>query len=378
MKLYKDPLVLKHYINRIYQAVLDPEMMAGVFDDLRHVVEAPCSGFQVENIYTHELRQSSIIGYDENYLKDYSDYYIHRDPWTLEGLKRGLIDSPFIPSQHLLNDKVYIESEFYRDWGRKHGIRHAIGASFFLDDGFILKANFQRQSGQAVFDKDVETFLNLLRPHLSHFVRLSPMFQQPSEPSVSWQQTLNYLNRPVWVVNESLQLVFHNQRADEWLDNGAYLSCKDGLLVTPDHQQQQLLMKRVRALKKMAVSVDMLNTNENTHQYDRISLGNDANAESFWLSPVMENGKSAGGLVMITGRNPLPNINILIEYHGLTQRQAQVCLLLMQGHSLQASAQRLNISINTIRNTLASCFRILNIKNQSELIRLLFSSAAKM
>jgi len=92
----------------------------------------------------------------------------------------------------------------------------------------------------------------------------------------------------------------------------------------------------------------------------------------------MESEKSADGLVMITGRKPLPNIDMLIKYHGLTQRQAQICLLLMQGHSLQTSAQKLNISVNTIRNTLATCFRILNIKNQSELIRLLFSSAPKI
>ncbi len=378
MKPYQDPQVLKHYINRIYQAVLEPEMMAGVFDDLRHVVEAPYGGFQVENIHTHELRQSSVIGYDENYFKGYSDYYIHCEPWTLEGLKRGMFDSPFIPSQRLLADKIYRESEFYRDWGRKYDIRHAIGTTFTLDDGFIFKANFQRHADQEIFDEDIEVFLNLLRPHLSHFVCLSPMFQQPAIANGSWQQALKHLNRPVWVVNKNLQLVFHNQCADEWLEDGKYLFCKDGLLMTPDHQQQQLLMKRIGQLKEMAASIDMVEAAECTHQYDRISLGNDASGESFWLSPVMESEKSADGLVMITGRKPLPNIDMLIKYHGLTQRQAQICLLLMQGHSLQTSAQKLNISVNTIRNTLATCFRILNIKNQSELIRLLFSSAPKI
>ena len=79
------------------------------------------------------------------------------------------------------------------------------------------------------------------------------------------------------------------------------------------------------------------------------------------------------GLVMIVGRKPLPSITTLMHHSKLTQRQAEICILLMQGMTPQSASQKLSISINTFRNTLAVCFRLLKVNNQSELIRALFS-----
>ena len=373
MKPFKDPEVLKSYINRIYQAVLEPDKIAHIMSDLRYVIDAPYSAFQVENVYTNQLRQASLIGYDQQSIDSYTDYFVTRDPWSMEVLKRDLLDTPFIATHKILKDTCYRESEFYRDWGRHHGVRHAIGTGFTLDEGFIFKANFQRHSDQEHFSEDVELFLNWLRPHLEHFVRLSSVFHQQNLPLENWQKTLQQVNRPIWVVNEHLRLVSHNQCAQDWLENGHYLSCKGGQLSTADHHQQRKLKEKVSGLINLVTSND-LNQNSNfNYQFDQVRIGDALESETFWLSAIVNDESLPEKLVMIVGRKPLPNISTLVKSHPLTQRQAQVCLLLMQGMTPQLAANKLNISVNTFRNTLATCFRVLKVNNQSELIRLLFS-----
>jgi len=374
VKPYKDPQVLKHYINRLYQAVLEPKSMASIMSDLRGVVDAEYSAFQVESLYTFELRQALLIGYDEASIESYTQYYVAQDPWSVEVLKKGLVDQPFMSGHKMLADNIYRESEFYQDWGRHHGVRHVIGTSLTLDDGFVFKANFQRHDDQDPFDEELETFLNWLHPHFKHFVRLSSIFQHQQGLNENWQQPLLHLNRPVWVVDEHMNLVFHNYCADEWLRDSSYLSCIEGQLMSLDYQQNKILKQSVAQFSGLSMVNSLKYQGSLMHQYDRVSLGSAESLESFWISPLMSQGETKKGLVMIIGRKPLPNINMLMQYHHLTQRQAQICLLLMQGVTPQQAAQKLNISLNTVRNTISACFRVLNVKNQSELIRLLYTA----
>jgi len=374
VKPYKDPQVLKHYINRLYEAVLEPKSMASIMSDLRGVVDAEYSAFQVESLYTFELRQALLIGYDEASIESYTQYYVAQDPWSVEVLKKGLVDQPFMSGHKMLADNIYRESEFYQDWGRHHGVRHVIGTSLTLDDGFVFKANFQRHDDQDPFDEELETFLNWLHPHFKHFVRLSSIFQHQQGLHENWQQPLLHLNRPVWVVDEHMNLVFHNHCADEWLRDSSYLSCIEGQLMSPDYQQNKILKQSVARFSGLSMVNSLKYQGSLMHQYDRVTLGSAESLESFWLSPLMSQGEIKKGLVMIIGRKPLPNINMLMQYHHLTQRQAQICLLLMQGVTPQQAAQKLNISLNTVRNTISACFRVLNVKNQSELIRLLYTA----
>lgn len=373
MKPIKDPEVLKGYINRIYQAVTAPEQFAHIMSDLRQVIDAPYSAFQVENVYTNELRQASLIGYDGQSIDTYTDYYVTCDPWSSEVLKKGLVDTPFLPSHKILDDASYRESEFYRDWGRHHGVRHAIGTGVTLDEGFIFKANFQRHTDQACFSEDIEVFLNWLKPHLEHFVRLSSVFDQAHLPSENWQKALLQINRPIWVVNEDLRLITHNQCAQQWLSEGSILSCKEGTLTTSNHRQQNLLKTKVATLLEMVGQDGLQVMGNSAHQFDQLRLGDAVENESFWLSAVVNGEQPSENLVMIVGRKPIPDIQTLMNNHSLTQRQAQVCLLIMQGLTPQLASAKLGISINTFRNTLATCFRLLKVNNQSELIRLLFS-----
>jgi DNA-binding CsgD family transcriptional regulator len=367
MKAYKDPAVLKHFIQRIYQSVISPDSIYGVMDELRSVIDASCCALQIEDVVTFELGRSFFINYDDKAVDAYAQYYISRDPWTVTGCEGGLFNHSFTAAQRLVADKNYRESEFYRDWGRHNGVRHAIGCSFDIDDGSMLKINFQRGADQLPFDDDIELFLNWLHPHFKQFVRLSPMFEEVAARYTKWQQSLEYLDRPVWVVDAKLQVVFMNTQAEQWVSSGKYLSCENSVLFAKNIAEQKELLVSVNKMSKLSSSLSLVGNDVVSHE--RLTLGQILDQESIWVSPFINSvGK---GLVMITGRKSLPELNVLMQRHNLTKRQAQLCSLLVKGYSVQDSAVHLNIAVNTVRNTLAACFRVLHVKNQSELIRTL-------
>lgn len=368
MKPHKDPEVLKRFIQRIYQAIMAPDSIYDVMSDLRSVVGAQFSAFQIEDIVTHELGRSFLIDYDDKAIDAYAEYYISRDPWTIAGLENGLLNQSFSAAQRHVPDKVYKESEFYRDWGRFHDVRHAIGCSFDIDDGSMLKISFQRGPDQDPFDDDIETFLNLLHPHFKQFVRLSPMFEEAVLKYNNWQKSLEYLDRPIWVVNADLRIEFMNSQAEQWLEGSKYLRCEEKKLLTVSLSEQKKFHASVKNISGLTIS-PLINKDNVPTNSERVILGSVLDSESFWITPFVNNTKK--NLVMITGRKALPEIDIIMQRHGLTQRQSQLCALLVQGSSIQEIAAQLNIAVNTARNTLAACFRVLNVSNQSELIRTL-------
>lgn len=365
--------VVGHFIERIYDAILSPQMIHEIVDEIRCQIDAPYGAFQIENLLTHELGDSFLINYDDYALGPYSEYYITKDPWTKIALEQNLINHRFMCGSKILPDREYQKSEFYQDWGKQNSVRYAIGYSYQTSQQQLLKICFQRHNDHHEFDDDAEQFLNYLQPHLQRFVQLAPIFQQQTQHK-SGPSFLDHMDRPVWVVDKDMNIVYQNGLAQSWLQQGHVIQQKQNQIKLASHEQQQLLSKQVRFCAQLTKNQNLWRSQWLNTPFEQVTVGNPSQMETLWLIPVICPEYPEKSLVMLTGRKPLPDTQLLQKVHGLSQRKAQVCLLLMQGFNAQDIAEHLNISINTYRNTLASCFRELNVSNQSELLQVLFSS----
>lgn len=365
--------LVNHYIQRIYQAILEPDLIYGLVDDIRQTVDAPYGAFQIEDIKTHELKSGFLMNYDQSAIDQYGRYYIELDPWTEAGFNKIL--NSFCVGHKMVRDKDYRESEFYQDWGKANDVRHAIGSGFDMEDGSVFKISFQRHSSQTEFNQDIENFLNILHPHLEHFVQLASTFQDQTGHASLWLGTLDTMSRPIWILDRHLRVVYSNHCADEWMSIGRILTSKKGMLCAVNASQQSTLQQLVsRTARLLTGEFDYQKMKQKHWHHHRVVLGFHNQLENFWLSPFAANHLlSQEGLVLMTGRKPVPNTDQLAQYYGLTNRQAQLCALLMEGRALTEASQHLNISINTVRNILSACFHKLGVKNQSELIQLLFN-----
>ena len=371
MKRYDNPQVLSGFIQRIYQATLAPNEIHQLIDDVRSHIEAPYGAFQIEDMQTHELGDCHLINYDDSAINSYAEHFVSKDPWTIKRLENNHLNTMFDSGHKHIRDKDYVKTEFYQDWGRHNGVRHAIGCSFDINDQHMVKVSFQRHDDQTHFNDDCEYFLNLLQPHISRFVQLSSIFQEHQQNNMA--NMLLALNRPVWVVTDKLDIIFHNDEAQLWMSNGKHLTSAHDKLLTPCHQQQALLHKHIKRVTETPHNPERwLNQYK---AYDQIALGENGYQENFWITPLPSCKDPSTSVALITGRKPLPKVDLLSRIHGLSQRKAQLCLLLMDGYSSQDAAQHLNISINTVRNLLASCFKSLKVNSQTELVQRLFNTS---
>lgn len=373
MNKYENPEAVGGFIQRIYEAALTPDNIHQLVDDVRVYIDAPYGAFQIENLHTHELGDSHLFNYDESAISTYAENFTTKDPWTIKLLEENKLSGMFSSGIKHVPDKDYINSEFYQDWGKQNDVRYAIGSSFEINHSHMLKVSFQRHSDHTYFDEHIEGFLNLLQPHLSQFVQLSSVFQEQQQSNIA--QMLLDLNRPVWIVNKDLEIIFHNHDAHKWMQDGHYLSSHNNQLFTKQPQQQRLLAQQVKLTTELPHNPKLWRDNNGSGGHEKMVLGTPSQNECFWLTPLPNCQDPTTSVALITGRKPLPKVDLIQRVHGLSQRKAQLCLLLMEGYSTSDAAQHLNISINTVRNNLAACFKELNVNNQSELVQHLFNTS---
>lgn len=69
-------------------------------------------------------------------------------------------------------------------------------------------------------------------------------------------------------------------------------------------------------------------------------------------------------------RSPLDACQDLAAAHGLTEREVQICALIAQGHTLDAVADRLGLSANTVRSYSKDLYRKLGVHKKQEVVEL--------
>ena len=69
-------------------------------------------------------------------------------------------------------------------------------------------------------------------------------------------------------------------------------------------------------------------------------------------------------------RSPLETCQELAPRYGLTEREVQICALLAQGHTLDAVADRLGLSANTVRSYSKDLYRKLGVHKKQEVVEL--------
>lgn len=331
-KNYKESLELNYFIERLYSAVLEPNLIYSIIEEIKGAIGATFSSLNIKNV---NEKMGDVGGSLEHTAKS-----------KRVGCSR------------------YGKFEMNDDIDRNH---HVISCGFALKNNLKLEISFQRDRKCTPFESEVTDFLDRMHPHFEKYANLSPMFEDAKGHQLQWQQSLEHLGRPVWVINSNQRLLFSNQQAEHWNTNKGYFSVEDNYLMAKNFSDQKQLESSIGEIIHKSTN-PIYGTKDRKRFLEKVTINSGDSKDRLWISPLEANGSH---VLLITGRKLLPAIDILMARHRLTRRQAELCTMLSNGMTLHTIAIELNISINTARNTLSASFRVLQVKNQSELIRTL-------
>ena len=273
-------------------------------------------------------------------------------------------------SSEILPHSAYLKTVFYNDWGKRNLVTHALGGAIRAHNNKMLFLSLNRGDSQKPFDEPQREAAQLLMPHLQRAVDLYDRFTFFEQR----QWTLDALAFPMMHVAADRRLVWANRAAEQVLTAGEGLFVREGKLraelVDQDNALRAMLCASRQAIAERPAGyggwlrITRCSDGSEMSLYlvrapasERRLPGTSADGDGFWIF-IMQVSVDDG---LLTGR--------LRAAWGLTPAEAALTIELLESDSLQAAAEKLSISRNTVKTQLASIFQKAGVRRQSELSR---------
>ncbi len=309
---------------------LDPDAIRElVAQDLLELLRADCFASYIWDPATEKFGRRVALNMAADNLSQYERYYQFCDPITLklQQQKSATLVSQIMPQREL------VKTEFFNDFLYQDRLYY--GINLFAYDGDLNIGDWRiwRYKNRPNFDAREAQILNLLQPHFVNALRNSRVHQQISAfPADQQLAQFEFLNGSLVGQNESA--IAFQEKTPIGLFNG--------------------LMKQIKLIAKSGKSTGSFGIYS-------ISIRRPQTNISRFVATVYSNPKTSVDSRWIAAA------------FGLTKREAEIVLLLIQGDSDQEVAQKLTITFHTVRTHIKNIFKKLNVTNRSELNHLILS-----
>lgn len=277
----------------------------------------------------------------------------------------------FVASSTLLGDISLLDvvSDDFRPWLVSEGIVDTAGLLIPSQENEYLILALQRNQLAGPFSEFELQQLNLLAPHIKQTVQLFIKFYRQQSDNSSLQAAINTLVQPTIVMNELLQVRYTNTAAE------ALLAGNDAIVINGD--QIKIRQEEIHHhFMYHAWGLTSRGTENPDQEFNSTIVVPSSNGDgnlTITLSPMFDqqqNGASRGLLLQIFHPKPqsLPSAERIKAAFNLTRAEAEVCLLLAQGQSIQDIAKARHVSINTVREQIRVTFKKTRYSRQSELV----------
>lgn len=367
---------LDRLIGLLYEAALEPQLWCDAFMDMLKIVDA-----QVGHLFlTHRSERtiiSSILwgpGYDKEIMGEvdakYMSYYGAIDPRRVLTEKLGV--GEWVVCHRQINDDFVRRSEFYNDFLiPTAGMRYLIGARLCDMEEHSVFIGISRAVGQRPFGDGEVRRIKRVQTHLARAARLSFKSQALQMQLDSGLRTLDALDFPVLIVDQSGMVRFANSAAEDLLRQpGGTLAMRRGRLVHAVSHGQTQLEALIRGAVTGARGGGMWLTTGGDHPGGYllvVPLSPRSRLGAPWQIPL--------ALVFVSNpidRGALP-AHLLRTLFDLTPAEVRLAEALVQGESPGEYSARAGISLNTVRTQLRSVFEKTQTHRQAELVKLLTS-----
>lgn len=357
---------LPDLIRLVYQAAADAKLWPVLLDRLTDALGAEACA---ASVYDPATQFYSYVAprTDPEWQQKYLDRWVHSNFLWQRSIHKPVGElwcfDTFIPRDE------FERTEFYNEWWRPQGMEVALGTNVLREGSASGVVTFYRSRERGEFGSDAMRTFAALVPHLQQAVQLQLHLTETGIQRDGSVEMLNRLEQGALLVDRDARILFANAAADAMLNDGAALCAKDGRLRTRRPAETEALHRLIFACESATGSGGLLGV-AREGRWPLSLLVTPLKAELSWL--VRER---PAAIVFIKDPEQVtkPSAEHLRQLFGLTHAEAVVALEMLEGDGLSAAAERLQLSLATVRTHRLRVFEKTGTSRQAELVRLLLN-----
>lgn len=295
-----------------------------------------------------------------------------RDFATLDPAPRAFMAQPAgtaIPTYRLLPEETRKPGVFFNEFFRPLGLEECLGGTLATTKGRFAMVGLQRTPDRDPFDDADIARLEALMPHLARALQLRRGFLELEGAAGAMSEICNRLAAGVVGLDEHGRSLFVNAAARKMA------VVNDGLSI--DRGGRLFALNRAASNRLAELENDVRSGGAGGIARAPRAAGRPAYTimvAPFFIDHGVDKGKSRPRGVMFVIHDPLLKLQsdaqTIGALFGLPKGTAHLVAAIAANEDLQAYAERVGISMNTVRYHLKAAYSRTGVRRQSELVRL--------
>lgn len=360
-------------VDGIYESALNPIKWNDTFNQLSAYLNASAMnliGLQVKN-YDNPFLLSQNIPSD--YGKDYQSHWREHDIWVQAGINKGLNDGGnTLTGSMLVDQRTFLKSTFYNEWLAEQNISDVLSTNLWDDNPNTPKIVlcFFRGVGQNSFQESDRLNLHRLAQHLNRAFRITSQLKLLEQKSALEASIFDSIGHAIFVLNEQRKIIRYNAAATQLINSHPRLIkirherlVALGYHANPSIDEAISLADRGLHAEIVFTSTAQLGAIKETH-HARLTPLKEA---AIWP---LTNRSHYLLLIERSEEIKLEALRAFCALFNLTTSEQQVLFALMQDATPEEIAQKLNVSLTTIRSHIQHIRQKTGVRRITELVRM--------
>jgi DNA-binding CsgD family transcriptional regulator len=369
--------LLVELVSDIYDANMDWRQWPQVLTKLANAVDAATCAIAVRDYETETGRLEHVAKIGSRYVRSYEEQYAYLDIW-LQREERFQAPEAIWTSQQIVPDEQLVTTEYYRDWLAPQGLLHHLFGVLDRRGSAVTYLVFGRSEEAGPFAENEVTLLRLLLPKMRRGLRAGQAFRKAQDVQRNAMKALDAMPMGVILLSGRGAVIGANETARKIIDAGEALSVAEGGLWV-DWGWRKL---RFRDLVSRLTAKRRGSQAEGVPAFS-VPRSGGRKPLSILLMPVGEWDESEAddkpvAIVFVGDPDRVAEMEParICQLYGLSRAEARVVALLAGGNRLDAVAETLGVTYDTVRKHLKQVFGKTGTDRQAELVRLLVTGPA--
>ncbi|MBV7528058.1 MULTISPECIES: helix-turn-helix transcriptional regulator [Pseudomonas] len=368
---------LSNLLGLVYHGTLEPTPWASLLEALRQRFAASFFTLVLRNP-DHErpglIVNASVHGALLPGEPSYSEHFYSICPF---------LDWPpdqVASADQVLGTEAWLAHDFYRKYLHPLDLRDVLVANMRTAAGMHCALFACRDHASEAFTPAQINLIRLLLPHLQQAVDLHSAVDQLDAERQLYAATIDRLMVGTAILDENGRMMRCNRAAQRLFDSHDGLECKhDKLCAFANHENRTLQQAIQAVLKQRPRGLDDLQVLTLSRPSGEMPL-------NLLLRPIAMNYQTHNSArrpaVVVFIRDPADSPqasrDLLRSLFQLTRTETEVAMLVMDGQTLDETAEALGVSRNTVRAHLRGVFAKTGATRQAQLVKTLLNSVASL